>query len=92
MEYDENGNPVPIGATDFRRSLGYCELYDNMAPYAAMDFDTVRIKFRYDNLDWMVQMWKGSMALPSAAKLAFTISQPRVWLSFMIAPRMKIHW
>lgn len=59
VEYDENGNPVPIGATDFRRSLGYCELYDNMAPYAAMDFDTVRVKFRYDNLDWMVQMWKG---------------------------------
>lgn len=59
VEFDENGNPVPIGATDFRRSLGYCELYDNMAPYAAMDFDTVRIKFRYDNLDWMVQMWKG---------------------------------
>lgn len=59
VEYDENGNPVPIGATDFRRSLGYCELYDNMAPYAAMDFDTVRVKFRYNNLDWMVQMWKG---------------------------------
>lgn len=59
VEYDENGNPIPIGATDFRRSLGYCELYDNMAPYAAMDFDTVRIKFRYNNLDWMVQMWKG---------------------------------
>lgn len=59
VEYDENGNPVPIGATDFRRSLGYCEAYDKMAPYAAMDFDTVRIKFRYNNLDWMVQMWKG---------------------------------
>ena len=51
VEYDENGNPVPIGATDFRRSLGYCELYDRMAPAAAMDFDTVRVKFRYNNLD-----------------------------------------
>lgn len=59
VEYDENGNLVPIGATDFRRSLGYCELYDQMAPYAAMDFDTVRVKFRYNNLDWMIQMWKG---------------------------------
>lgn len=59
VEYDENGNPVPIGATDFRRSLGYCELYDRMAPAAAMDFDTVRVKFRYNNLDWMIQMWKG---------------------------------
>lgn len=59
IEYDENGNPVPIGATDFRRSLGYCEAYDKAAPYAAMDFDTVRVKFRYKNLDWMVQMWKG---------------------------------
>ena len=43
----------------WQRAFGYNELYDWAAPLVVMYFDTVRIKFQYDNLDWMIQLWKG---------------------------------
>ena len=41
------------------RSVGYSPLYDAVAPALGIDFKTERIKFDYDGLDWMVQIWKG---------------------------------
>ena|GEM_PF-6481634 len=43
----------------WQRSLGFSSLYDTMAPVTIMFYDTVRVKFTYGELDWMIQMWKG---------------------------------
>lgn len=43
----------------WQRNFGYAELYDNAAPLVVMYIETVRIKFEYDNRDWMFQFWKG---------------------------------
>ena len=43
----------------WQKNAGYNEVYDNMAPLAAMFIDQVRIRFTYDHKDWMIQFWKG---------------------------------
>lgn len=43
----------------WQRNFGFNEGYDSMAPLGMMNYDTVRIKFEYDNKEWLVQMWKG---------------------------------
>ncbi len=43
----------------WQKNAGYNEVYDNMAPMAAMQIDQVRIRFTYDKKDWMIQLWKG---------------------------------
>lgn len=43
----------------FQRKYGYCELYDILAPLISADFLTVRFKFEYAGMDWMIQFWKG---------------------------------
>lgn len=44
----------------FQRNYGYCELYDILAPLISADFLTVRFKFEYAGMDWMIQFWKGT--------------------------------
>ncbi len=43
----------------WQKNAGYNEIYDNMAPAAAMQIDQVRIRFSYEKKDWMIQLWKG---------------------------------
>ncbi|MBQ8015947.1 MAG: DUF4474 domain-containing protein [Clostridia bacterium] len=43
----------------WQKNCGYNEVYDNLAPAAAMNIDQVRIRFTYENKDWMIQLWKG---------------------------------
>ena len=43
----------------WQRNFGYSELYDNSASLIVIIIETARIKFQYDNRDWMFQLWKG---------------------------------
>ena len=43
----------------WQQNFGFNEGYDSMAPLGMMNYDTVRVKFVYDNQEWLVQMWKG---------------------------------
>ena len=43
----------------WQRNFGFNEGYDSMAPLGMMNYDTARVKFTYDNKEWLVQMWKG---------------------------------
>ena len=47
----------------WQRNFGYTEAFDTMAPFVSIYMDTMRVKFRYDNRDWMVQFWKGQYGL-----------------------------
>lgn len=40
-------------------NAGYNEVYDQMTPMTAMFIDCLRVRFNYDDKDWMVQFWKG---------------------------------
>lgn len=69
FDYDA-GQYLVIGATQaWQRQFGFCRLYDILSPLVFMNYDTVRIKFRYNEMDWMVQLWKGNYAITNGAEI-----------------------
>ncbi len=38
---------------------GFARIYDIVSPYIALEYDYTRVFFKYDNQDFMVQLWKG---------------------------------
>lgn len=57
--YDKDGNFYYTNKDPWQRYFGFNKVYDFGAQFVFMFFDTARIKFRYDNMDWMVEFWKG---------------------------------
>lgn len=41
------------------RKLGFCRLYDMLAPAAGIFYQTHRVEFEYGGQDRMIQLWKG---------------------------------
>lgn len=57
--YDPVNKCFYTAADPWQRNFGFTPLYDACAPFTIMFYNTVRLKFTYDNLDWMIQIWKG---------------------------------
>ena len=47
----------------WQKPFGFARIYDILAPYAAMEYDYIRVFFNYNDKDYMVQMWKGQYGL-----------------------------
>ncbi|MBR3781065.1 MAG: DUF4474 domain-containing protein [Clostridia bacterium] len=59
-EYEPDGDFFYIDdEACWQSGKGYNEFYDKYAPAAAMFIDQIRIRFTYENKDWMIQLWKG---------------------------------
>lgn len=58
-QYAPNGNYYYTNEDPWQRALGYNELYDAGAQFVAIYIDTMRCKFEYNNMDYMIQFWKG---------------------------------
>lgn len=43
----------------WQRNFGFNEVYDKAAAIGFMTYNTYRVYFTYDNLEWMIQFWKG---------------------------------
>ena len=43
----------------WQRQFGFNRVYDQASTIIFFYYDTVRVFFTYDGLDWMIQMWKG---------------------------------
>ena len=43
--------------------FGFEETYDNVSGAGAISYDTIRVKFNYNNKEWMMQYWKGQYGL-----------------------------
>ena len=64
MGYDVIGHKDYIYNNDkdpdsFQKNWGYNPLYDAGASLIDFSIDTVRLKFRYGDKYWMIQVWKG---------------------------------
>ncbi len=57
--YSSDGYYYCDDKDNWQRGTGYNEVYDKWAPVAAMYIDQVRIRFRYEDKNWMIQLWKG---------------------------------
>lgn len=58
-QYAPNGNYYYTNEDPWQRALGYNELYDASAQFVAIYIDTMRCKFEYKGMDYMIQFWKG---------------------------------
>lgn len=47
----------------WQRLVGYNAIFDVCAPFTFIDFDTVRLDFKYQGKDWRIQLWKGQYGL-----------------------------
>ena len=47
----------------WQRNFGFEETYDNVSGAGAISYDTMRVKFNYNNKEWMMQYWKGQYGL-----------------------------
>lgn len=61
--YDAKYGVFYATGAGWQRTMGYTELYDRLAAVAFMPLDTIRIKFNYAGMQWMVQLWKGYYGL-----------------------------
>ncbi len=61
--YDAKYGVFYATGAGWQRTMGYTELYDRLAAIAFMPLDTIRIKFDYAGMQWMVQLWKGYYGL-----------------------------
>lgn len=57
--YNPEGRYYYTVSDPWQRQFGFNELYDLGASFAIFYYDTLRCKFRYDDKDWMIQLWKG---------------------------------
>lgn len=57
--YDPVNNCFYTASDPWQRNFGFSPIYDVCAPFAIMFYNTKRLKFNCDGLDWMIQIWKG---------------------------------
>ncbi len=61
--FDSDGNFFFTSDDPWQRNFGYNEAFDTAAPFVSIYMDTMRLKFRYEGKDWMIQFWKGQYGL-----------------------------
>ena len=61
--YDYCGYYYANDKGSWQKEFGFAGVYDLMAPYVQMDYDSSRIYFTYDDQDFMIQLWKGQYVL-----------------------------
>lgn len=61
--YDTKAGCFYATGQGWQKTFGYTELYDRMAGIAFIPLDTIRVKFNYAGMQWMVQLWKGFYGL-----------------------------
>ncbi|MCR5484453.1 MAG: DUF4474 domain-containing protein, partial [Clostridiales bacterium] len=57
--YDPDGKFFYVEDNPWQRKFGFNLFYDWASPLLQLHYDTWRAKFTYDNLEWMIQGWKG---------------------------------
>ena len=69
FEYDQEQGIYYSSVDPWQKYFGFNFLYDMAAPIAGMHYDTERIQFRYDDKDWMIQLWKGQYGMTAGAEI-----------------------
>lgn len=61
------------GVNTWQRKLGFTVVYDILVYLNrwALEYTTQRIKFEYDNMEWMCQVWKGRYLITNGGEVGF---------------------
>ncbi len=60
------------------RNYGFCLFYDFMVAMSPLlwNYDTLRFKFDYDGLEWMIQIWKGNYLITNGGEVGLYNREP----------------
>ncbi len=61
--YDPEEKCFYTSSDPWQRKAGFNSLYDEGSPFVFINYDTKRLRFEYDDRDWMIQIWKGQYGL-----------------------------
>ncbi len=63
FKYSKKDKIFVTAENAWQRNFGYNEVYDASAPVISITYDTMRVKFNYGGLEWMIQYWKGQYGM-----------------------------
>jgi len=75
-DYDITNGVFCTSMYPWQRNFGFMKIYDSASPIITLIYDTMRIKFDYNGLNWMVQFWKGQYGITSGAEVGVYTKQP----------------
>jgi len=75
----------------WQRNLGYCELYNTMAPLSGMIIANKKITFNYDSKTWRVWLWKGLYGITTGAEIGVYIYSKTYSVSYF-GKTAKMDW
>lgn len=60
------------------RNYGFCLFYDVLVAMSPLlwNYDTLRFKFDYDGLEWMIQIWKGNYLITNGGEVGLYNREP----------------
>ena len=70
FDWDLNQMVLYSSTDTWLKNYGFCRLYDMASPAVSYNYRTVRVKFRYRGMDWMVQFWKGQYVITVGGEFA----------------------
>lgn len=76
FRYDKEQGIFYSESESWQRNFGFTPIYDAAAAFTGMYYDTMRIKFNYDNRDWMFQIWKGRYGITTGAEMGVYYKEP----------------
>ncbi len=63
FKYSKKDNCFITAENAWQRNFGYNKTYDDTSSIIAISYDTIRVFFNYDGLEWMIQYWKGQYGM-----------------------------
>lgn len=57
-----------------QRKLGYCRLYDELAPSLNMKIDCEPIYFQYNGRRWLIEFWKGQYGMTTGGEVGIYVT------------------
>lgn len=58
----------------WQRKVGYCRLYDELAPSLNMIIDSEPIYFQYDGRRWLIEFWKGQYGMTTGGEVGVYVT------------------
>ncbi len=76
FRYDKEQGIFYSETESWQRNFGFSAIYDAGAAFTGMYYDTMRLKFSYDNRDWMFQIWKGRYGITTGGEMGVYYKRP----------------
>lgn len=79
--YDVKQDVFYSSMNPWQRKMGYGKIYDRMAPSMNMIIDCEPVCFRYDDREWMIELWKGQYGIAAGAEIGVYIKKDNFYQS-----------